>query len=108
LLGGKKYYYLFKDLTSQEEKAYFLREKSEAFVDYKKYKAWALVQCSTRIKIFRCDCAGEFMSKEFNNHLKNTGTICHHDSPASNGTVKWGNRTHINDAHVMMIAAGQP
>jgi len=37
-LGGKKYYFLFKDLASHEGKVYFLRAK---------YRAWALVQCST-------------------------------------------------------------
>jgi len=111
LLGRKKYYYLFKDLASHEEKVYFLRVKLEAFIDYKKYEAWALAQHSAQIKIFRCDCTGELMSKEFNNHLENASTICHltvHDSPASNGAVKWGNRTHMNNAHAMTIAAGQP
>jgi hypothetical protein len=43
-LGGKKYYFLFKDLSSPEEKVYFLRAKSEAFINYKKYEAWALTQ----------------------------------------------------------------
>lgn len=38
-LGGKKYYYLFKDLHSDEGKVYVLKAKSEAFADYKKYKA---------------------------------------------------------------------
>jgi hypothetical protein len=110
-LGGKKYYFLFKDLSSREEKVYFLRAKSKAFIDYKKYEAWALTQCGTQITIFGCDRVGELTSKEFNNHLENTGTVCHltvHNSPASNGTVEWGNRTHLNGARAMMIAAGLP
>jgi hypothetical protein len=100
-LGGKKYYFLFKDLASREEKVYFLKAKSEAFLDYKKYEAWALVQRSARIKIFGCDRAGELTSKEFNTHLENAGTVRHltvHDSPASNGAVEQGNRTHLNGA----------
>jgi hypothetical protein len=90
-LEEKKYYFLFKLLNSQEEKVYFLQAKSDAFTHYKKYKAWALVQYSAQIKIFGCDCAGELMSKEFNNHLENAGTVCHltiHDSLASNGAVE--------------------
>lgn len=67
-LGRKKYYYLFKDLASREEKVYFLRAKSEAFANYQKYEAWLLVQRSARIKIFGCDRAAEL-------------TV--HDSPAS-------------------------
>ena len=51
------------------------------------------------------------MSKEFNNHLENAEMVHHltvHDSPASNGTVEWENRTHVNDAWAIMIAAGLP
>jgi hypothetical protein len=69
------------------------------------------VDPSTQIKIFRCDRAAELTSKEFNNHLENAGTVCHltvHDSPASNSAVERENRTHMNDARVMMIAAGLP
>jgi hypothetical protein len=62
-LGGNKYYFLFKDLSSQEEKVYFLKAKSETFGDYKKYEAWALAQCGAHVKIFGCDCGGELTSK---------------------------------------------
>jgi hypothetical protein len=91
LLGGKKYYFLFKSLNSREEKVYLLQVKSEAFTHYKKYEAWALVQHGAQIKIFGCDRAGKLTSKEFNNHLENARTVCHltvHDSPASNGVVE--------------------
>jgi len=44
-LGGKKYYFLFQDLSSHEEKVYFLWVKSDAFGNYKKYEAWTEVQC---------------------------------------------------------------
>jgi hypothetical protein len=110
-LGRNRYYYLFKDLASHEEKVYFLRAKSEAFINYKKYEAWALVQHGTRIKIFGCNRRGKLTSKKFNNHLENAETIPHltvHDFPASNSAVEWGNRTHMNDTCAMMITAGQP
>ena len=38
-LGGNKYYFLFKDLASREERVYFLKTRSEAFNHYKKYEA---------------------------------------------------------------------
>jgi hypothetical protein len=110
-LEGKKHYFLLQDLSSHKEKVYFEQAKSEALNNYKKYEVWASVQHGAQIKIFGCDRSGEFMSKEFTNHLKNARTICHltvHDSPASNGAVEQGNRTHMNDAHAMMIAAGLP
>ena len=110
-LGGKKYYFLFKDLCSCEEKVYFLKAKSDAFTHCKKYEAWTLVQHNAQIKIFRSDCAGELTSKEFNQYLENAGMICYltvHDSPASNSTIEWENWTHLNNAHAMMIAACLP
>jgi len=110
-LGGNKYYSLFKDMSSREEKVYFLKAKSDALTIYKKYEAWVSVQHNSRLKIFGCDPGGEFTSKEFSNHLENAGTIRHltvHDSPASNGAVERGNRTHLNNARAMMIAAGLP
>jgi len=98
-LGGKKYYFLFQDLSSHKKKVYFLWAKSDAFGNYKKYKAWTEVQHSAQIKIFRCDRDGELTSKEFNHHLENARTIHHltvHNSPSSNGMAKQGNRTHMN------------
>ena len=110
-LGGNKYYSLFKDLASREERVYFLKTKSEALTTYKKYEAWVSLQRDSRIKVFGCDRGGEFMSKDFSTHLEHMGTIRHltiHDSPASNGAVEHGNRTHLNNARAMMIAAGLP
>ena len=74
-LGGKQYYLLFKDLFSHEERIYFLKQKLEVFGHYKKYKAWVKVQRKGRIAIFGSDKGGEFMSKEFNEYLENSGTI---------------------------------
>ena len=82
---------LFQDLHSHEELVYFLRQKLEAFADYKKYEVWIKVQRGCWIHIFSCDRGGEFMSKEFTEHLENAGTVRHltvHDSPSSNGAVE--------------------
>ena len=53
----------------------------------------------------------ELTSKEFNEHLRNAGTVWHltvHNSPASNGIVEWANWTHMNSACAMMIVASLP
>jgi hypothetical protein len=110
-LGGKSYYLLFIDLSSHEERIYFLRYKSEAFDDYKKYEAWVKVQRNGRIAILGCDRGGEFTSKEFTNHLENAGTIRHltvHDSPSSNGIVERANRTLLDGARAMLDESGLP
>ena len=88
-----------------------MHQKSESLDYYKCYEAWAKVQRKAIIKIFGCDQGGEFTGKEFTDHLKHQGTICHltvHDLPASNGGPEPANRTHLDIARAMIIQSGQP
>ena len=62
-IGGKEYYLLFKDLFSHEERIYFLKQKSEVFDHYKKYKAWVKVQRGGQIIVLGCDRGGEFTGR---------------------------------------------
>jgi len=110
-LGGKKYYQIYKDIWSREEKVYFTRKKSEAYDTYRKYEMWAKIQRNATIRIFGSDRGGEFTSKQFDEHLENAGTIRHltvHDSPSSNGISERSNRTHVECARTMIIASGLP
>jgi hypothetical protein len=74
-IGGNHYYNLYQDQSSHEEAIYFMKNKSDTFHDYKKYEAWVKVQRGAPIRIFSCDQGGEFMSKEFTEHLENAGTV---------------------------------
>ena len=110
-IGGKEYYLLFKDLFSHEERIYFLKQKSEVFDHYKKYKAWVKVQRRGQIVVLGCDRGGEFTGRIFSEYLENVGTARHltvHDSPASNGAVERANRTHLDGARAMLEAAKLP
>ena len=110
-IGGNHYYNLYQDQSSHEEVVYFMRNKSETFHNYRKYKAWVKVQRGAPIRIFGCDRGGEFMSKAFTEHLENAGTVRHltvHDSPSSNGAAERANQTHMEGAQAMMDAAGLP
>ena len=110
-LGGKRYYSLFQDKHSHEERIYFMRQKSETLDYYRRYEAWVKVQRNAVIKIFGCDRGGEFTGKEFTDHLEHQGTVRHltvHDSPASNGGPERANRTHLDIARAMIIQSGQP
>jgi hypothetical protein len=111
-LGKKKYFLLFQDKYSHEERPYFLATKDETLSHYRYYEAWAKTQREVpAIKILGSDRGGEFMSKEFNEHLERQGTVRHltvHDSPASNGTSESANRTHISGARAMLIQAKLP
>lgn len=65
-LGGSKWFSLYQDKYSHEEKAYFFKNKSDTFKSYKEYEAWVKVQRGvTEIKTFGCDRGGEFTSDEF-------------------------------------------
>jgi hypothetical protein len=110
-LGGHKYYNSYMDLSTHEEKVFFLKQKSEAFNSYKKYEAWAKVQRNAVIKILGTDRGGEFMSNAFVEHLELQGTVRHltvHDSPQSNGASERANRTHVELARAMLTAANLP
>lgn len=110
-IGGSNYYLLFQDLFSHEEHVYFLKQKSEVFKTYKKYRAWLRVQRKGKVIILGSDRCGEFNSNEFNNHLKHAGTIWHltvHDSPSSNGTVEQANWTHMDSAQAMLEESKLP
>src|SRR6266481_9328130 len=110
-LGGNKYANMYLDAHTREERAYYLPSKSNTFAAYKKYEAWVRVLCGTPIKIFGCDCGGEFMSREFMEHLENSGMVRHltvHDSPASNGVVERANRTLIEGTCALLHTSGLP
>ena len=111
-LGKKKYFLPCQDKYTHEEHPYFLANKSEALSCYQRYEAWAKNQREIpAIKIFGSDRGGEFMSKDFTEHLERQGTVRHltvHDSPASNGASERANRTHISAARAMLIQAKLP
>ena len=110
-IGGSRYFLLFQDRFSHEERIYFLKLKSEVFDYYQKYEAWLTVQRHGRIGIFGSDRGGEFMSNKFTDHLEKAGTVRHltvHDSPASNGAAERANRTHLDGARAMLDGSNLP
>jgi hypothetical protein len=83
-IKGKKYYILFQDEYTHEQRIYFLAKKSDAFEAYKVYEAWVKTQRDAKIKIFGTDRGGEFTGAAFKAHLEKAGTVRHltvHDSP---------------------------
>ena len=52
---------------------YFLKEKSEAFGMFKKFKALVEKESGNEIKAMRSDGGGEFTSNEFNKFWENYG-----------------------------------
>ena len=70
---------------------YCISQKLEVLPKYEEYEAWMRTQYGKRIKILQSDCGGEYLSKEFNTHLKAQGTIRSltvHDTPEENGVAE--------------------
>ena len=110
-LKGKKYYILFQDQFTHEQRIYFLTKKSEAFETYKVYEAWVKLQRNAPIRILGTDRGGEFTGAAFKAHLEKAGTARHftvHDSPQSNGKAERANRTIVEGATTMLSAAKLP
>jgi len=87
--GGKVVGDTFQDRHSHEERAYFMRKKSEALDKYKEFEAWVKVQRKHHIEIFGSDGGGEFKSSQ-------------------NGTSERSHRVHVECARAMLNASGLP
>ena len=85
-----------------------MSRKVETLRCYKDYEAWLDTQHKTTIKRFQSDYGSEFLSHEFNMHLKAHGTIHSltvHDMPKENGVSEHLNHTLLKHTHVMLLAA---
>src|SRR5260370_21878230 len=86
--------------------------KDEALGAYKSYKAWATMQQHCRaIKVLRSDQGGEYLSKDFDQHLAKSGTariLTTHDTPQLNGITEHLNRTLLVQIHAFTHTSGLP
>ena len=88
-----------------------MSRKAETLRCYKDYESWLDMQHKARIKWFQSDRGGEFLSHEFDMHLKARGTIRSltvHDMPKENGVSEHLNCTLLKHARAMLLAAGLP
>jgi transposase InsO family protein len=105
-LGGCLYYISFTNDYSRETKIEFLKKKSEALTAFKNYKAYVSHQHGVHLRKIRSDRGGEYLSKEFDEYLKNQGIqqqLTIHDSPQQNGVAERLNRTLVEHARAMLI-----
>ncbi len=109
--GGSRYFIVFKDDFSGYRSLYFMKNKSEAFGFFKQFAALLKNQTGNSIKTVRSDNGGEFVSGEFETHLKNQG-IRHESSaphtPQQNGVSERENRTVMKAARSMLYSKGAP
>jgi hypothetical protein len=71
-LKGDKYFMLLVDDYTRMTAVFFLRNKSEAFENFKVYKEMVENEMDSKIKCLRSDNGGEFTSKEFIHEMART------------------------------------
>ena len=109
--SGKRYWVSFIDDYSRFEWVAPLDAKSDALAAFKVFKAQAELQTGRRIKIFRDDKGGEFMSKDFESLLQASGITREHTvraTPQQNGVAERRNRTHDEGIVSMLQEAHLP
>ena len=75
---------------------YFLKQKSEVFSEFKKWRAIVENETNLKIKCFRSDNGGEYSSREFVDYCAENGirmmkTVL--ENPQQNGIAERINRT---------------
>jgi len=104
-ISKNRYFLFFIVDFSRKTWVYFLKEKSEAFCIFKKFKAYVEKQSGNSIKTLRSDRGGEFTSSEFNNFCTERGIKRHLTAPYSpqqNGVAERKNRTIMDMVRSML------
>ena len=109
--GGNRYIITFIDDFSRYKSVDFLRQKSEVFSKFEKYKAMVENQKDTKIKTIRTDNGGEYQSQKMETLTIRCG-IKHQRTmpyiPQQNGVAERANRTVLGMTRVMLRTSGVP
>ncbi|GJR54721.1 retrovirus-related pol polyprotein from transposon TNT 1-94 [Tanacetum coccineum] len=102
-IGGSRYYVTFIDDSSRKVWVNFLKNKSEIFNTFKKWKATVENETNLRVKCLKSDNGGEYSSQDFieycvENGIRMLKTIP--ETPQQNGVAARMNRTLNESANV--------
>ena len=109
--GGNRYFITFIDDFYKFTYVYLMKNKSDAFENFKTYLHEVENQFGRKIKRIRSDRGREYESNEFNSFVRSLGII--HEttppySPSSNGVAERKNRTLVELTNVMLIESHAP
>jgi hypothetical protein len=105
-LKGERYFMLLVDDYTRMTAVCFLKNKLEAFENFKIYKEMVENEMDSRIKFLRSDNGGEFISKEFMDYCSNHGIkrkFSVSRTPQHNEVVERKNRTVQEMARTMIM-----
>ncbi|CAM8884493.1 unnamed protein product [Rhodiola kirilowii] len=109
--GGYRYFITFTDDMSRYGYIYLMSHKSESFEKFKEFQNEVETQSGKKIKVVRSDRGGEYLSHEFEHHLKNCGIVhscLPQGTPQLNGVSERRNRTLLDMVRSMMSFADLP
>ena len=109
--GGFSYFITFTDDLSRYGYIYLMKHKSESFEKFKQFQNEVQNQLGRTIKSLRSDRGGEYLSQEFDDHLKSCGIISQLTPPRTpqmNGVSERRNRTLLDMVRSMMSLAELP
>jgi GAG-pre-integrase domain/Integrase core domain len=72
---GSRYFITFTDDFTRYDYIYLMRHKSESFEKFKEFKTEVENQLVKKIKVFRTDRGGEYLSGKFRGYLKANGIV---------------------------------
>ena len=101
----KRYVFVLIDDHTRYMWTMLLKEKSEAFDKFKKFKVLVEQETKLTVKTFRSDRGGEFCSTEFQEYCDKNGVKRHLTAPYSpqqNGVVERRNRTLLEMTRSIM------
>jgi len=106
-----RYFILFIDDFSRMTWVYFMRQRSELYCIFKKFKSMVENQSNCKIKKLRSDRGKEYTSSEFEKFLEDEGV--HHQltipyTPEQNGVSERKNRTVMEMARSMLFEKKMP
>lgn len=110
-LSGAQYFVTFVDSHSNRVWAVAIRQKSEVFAVFKRWKATVETETGRRLKTLRSDNGGEYVSLEFSAYMDQCGV--RHEftipkTPAQNGKAERLNRTLCESIRSMLGDSGLP
>ena len=110
-LGGSSYYVTFIDDATRKVWVYCIRNKSDVFDTFVKWKALVENETGLKLKCLRSDNGGEYCSNEFNDYCSKNGIRRQKTvpgTPQQNGVSERMNRTIMERARSMRLHAGLP
>ena len=110
-LGGSRYYVTLIDDFSRKVWVYFLKNKSDVFETFKKWKAMVETESGLKLKCLRFDNGGEYIDGGFKEYCAVNGIRMEKTvpgTPQQNGIAERMNRTINERARSMRLHSGLP